>query len=201
MGNFYKPIQCQNTTKTKYGKSKTAVTGECGNNAKATGMAGIWSGAFTRRQLWGGGRESRSGEWELHGSLPATALMTHPLAHTHVHTYTLMHNTQSQQTRMPHTHTREIIKGDLQQLKASADSQGLCPWLQEAKTGDRRTEGGRGRLNETEKEREVRGVPEQDCTLNSNSDQRLHSKHRAMTESWDYSYTTSKLYINTYDYI
>lgn len=43
---------------------------------------------------------------------------------------------------MSHTDTGIIIKGDLQQLKASADSQGLCPWFQEEKQG-------------TEKEREI----------------------------------------------
>lgn len=41
---------------------KTVVTGECGNNVKGTGMAGIRLGVLIRRQLWAGRRESRSGE-------------------------------------------------------------------------------------------------------------------------------------------
>lgn len=87
MGSFCKPIQHQNSTKSKYRKSSTVVTGECSNNVKETGMAGIWSGAFTRRQMWGGGRESRSEEWELHGCALRSAFLPRCSWHTHMHTY------------------------------------------------------------------------------------------------------------------
>lgn len=87
MGSFCKPIQHQNSTKSKYRKSSTVVTGECSNNVKETGMAGIWSGAFTRRQMWGGGRESRSEEWELHGCALRSAFLPQCSWHTHMHTY------------------------------------------------------------------------------------------------------------------
>lgn len=173
-------------------------------------MVGIWSSAFTRRQLWGGGRESRSGEWELCSSLPATAIMTHP------HAYTLMHNTLSYQTHMSHTHTGKIIKGGLQQLKATAGNQGLWPWLQEAKTGDewRGLEGGREAEREKEREGErtgewngdMRGVPEHDCAIvhyiaTLTKDYSQHYSHNVKTQSWNYSNTTYKLYLNMYGYI
>lgn len=102
------------------------------NHAKVTGMAGIWSDALTLRQLWAGGRKSRSGEWEIYGSLPAATLMTHPHAHTCAHLHTKLIGTYVKNT---HTHTRKSIKSDLQQLKDSAVTQGLCPQFQEAKTG------------------------------------------------------------------
>lgn len=148
MGTFYKPIQHQNTTKSKYRKSSTVVTGECSNNVKATGMAGIWSGAFTRRQMWGGGRESRSEEWELHGCALWSAFLPQCSWHTHMHTYMcapthswIVHTVN--RNKMSHTHARTYARrsrGDLQQLKASADIHALCPWLLEAKSRGRRGE-------------------------------------------------------------
>lgn len=149
MGSFCKPIQHQNSTKSKYRKSSTVVTGECSNNVKETGMAGIWSGAFTRRQMWGGGRETRSEEWELHGCALRSAFLPRCSWHTHMHTY-MRAPTHSWIIQIvnrnkchAHTHTR---RSDTQQLKASADGHGLCPWLQEVKAGDR------GRKSEREVE-------------------------------------------------
>lgn len=125
-------------TKSKHRQSKAVVTGECGNNAKVTGMAGIWSGALIWRQMLGGGRESRSEEWELHASallsplLLYTALMTHPHWHANAHT---AHKANGHASHT-HTNTHKLKhEGDLQ-LGVSADSRCLCPWLQGAATED-----------------------------------------------------------------
>ena len=194
MGKFYKPLECQNTTKTKYKKSKTAVTGECGNNVKATGMAGIWSGAFTRRQLWEGGRESRSGEWALHGSLPACHSTHDTPTCTHMCTSTrscIIYN--AKRPACP-THTQEqswqVIYSSWKLLLTVKVSALGCRKLKQG------TDGRRGRERTGEGGREVRGVSDWDRALNS-SDQRLLSKQRAKNGSRDYSCTMYKLYINT----
>lgn len=107
-------------------KCKTVVKVECGNNKKVTGMAGIRSGVFTRRQLWEGGRkvgqESESFTAALCGPLPATALMTP----THAHTPTLSCIIHKANRHTWHMHINKIIKVDLQQLKASVDTKGLA---------------------------------------------------------------------------
>lgn len=161
MGSFCKPIQHQNSTKSKYRKSSTVVTGECSNNVKETGMAGIWSGAFTRRQMWGGGRESRSG---VRASrlcsavcLPASVLMTHPHAHIHARTYTFMNNTHSQQKQMSRTHTHTHKKKRYTAAESFCWRSWSLPLTAGSKSrGQREKEGarGRGRLSE---ERGVRG--------------------------------------------
>lgn len=153
MGSFCKPIQHQNSTKSKYRKSSTVVTGECSNNVKETGMAGIWSGAFTRRQMWGGGRESRSEEWELHGCALRSAFPPRCSWHTHMHTY-MRAPTHSW---IIHTVNRNKCHAHTQKKKRYTAVESFCwrswslPLTAGSKSrGQREKEGarGRGRLSE-----------------------------------------------------
>lgn len=181
MGSFCKPIQHQNSTKSKYRKSSTVVTGECSNNVKETGMAGIWSGAFTRRQMWGGGRESRSEEWELHGCALRSAFLPRCSWHTHMHTY-MRAPTHSW---IIHIVNRNKCHAHTHKKKRYTAAESFCwrswslPLTAGSKSrGQREKEGarGRGRLSEE------RGVPRQDCAVNWDSDQRLLSKHRVKAQ-------------------
>lgn len=168
-----------------YRKRKTVVTGKCGNHAKVIGMAGIWSGAFTRRQLWEGGRGKVGQESEIHGSLPAAALTTHPHAHTCAHLHTKLTD-----THVTYTHKKD-------HKKVIYSSWKLLLTLKVSALGCRKLKQG------TDGEREdgwVRQRAEQDCALNSNSEPRLLLKHKATTESWDYYYTINGLHINIKSY-
>lgn len=199
MGNFYKPIQCQNTTKTKCRKSWTVVTGECSNNMKVSGMAGIWSGAFIWRQLWGGETESRSGEWESF----AAALCSPPdCRHTHMHTqmqpYTFTYSTHSDQTW-----TSDTLQRQFTAAKTSADTQGLCPWLQEAKTGE---EGSRRERNREKEQTREKESGEGCVRAKLSTEKQLWpkitiSKNRVKTQKWGNAYTKYKLHIIIYSYL
>lgn len=156
--------------------AKAVVTGECSNNTKETGMVGILSAVLIQCQLWRGGRESRSAKWDswkysVKRLLAACRCAKLNHMYTQAHTYTLMLHTKRQKCCMSHTHTGEMIEGDLQLLKTNADSRGLCPWWQEVKAlwereGERRGWGARERQRECETRRQRcgRGVPEHDCT-------------------------------------
>lgn len=100
-------------------------------------MAGIWFGAFARRQLQRERRkgESRSGESEQRSAgsacLHCYSTMSHPCAHT---TQPWIIQSTNQHARLLyHTHT---VTSDLQPLKASPDSRGPRPRPEEAKIED-----------------------------------------------------------------